>query len=176
MDNEKIVLIGFMCSGKTSVGSSLSKYIKKSFIDLDLEIARYKEQTIEEIFTIEGEKAFREAESEFAFLLQNAKECVISTGGGVVEREETMESLIKGAKVIYLDANKETIIENYNNDDIKRPLLGDSNISEKVDELLEGRQELYKKYATITVDVNNCSIEDVVKKIIKELGYEDKSN
>ncbi len=171
MTNKKIILIGFMCSGKTVVGSLMAKGIKKSFIDLDDEIIRYKEKTIMEIFDEEGEKAFRDLEREFAFLLQGAKDCIISCGGGLVINEETANYITKDAEVIYLKANKETILKNYRNDDVKRPLLEVENIEENIEELLKIRTPLYEKYATLTVEVDNLTVKQIAIKVLKGLGY-----
>ncbi len=166
MKIKKIILIGFMCSGKTLIGENLAKKIGSPHIDLDDSIVKYCGKTIAEIFAEQGEDEFRKIETEFAFLLQNAENCVISAGGGIVVNEKNMEYLSQNSFVVYLKASKETILKNYKKDGIRRPLLETENLEEKIDELLEIRKPLYEKYASQIVEVENKTVEDKVKEIL----------
>ncbi len=172
MIEQKIVLIGFMFSGKTVVGEKLAKIIKLPFIDMDNEIERYKSTTIAEIFKTDGESGFRKIEKEFAHLLKNAKECVISSSGGVVIDEENIEVLKNNAIVIFLEAGKETIIKNKKSTRVIRPLLEVEDYEKKIETMLEERTPLYKKYADKTIKVDNKKVEEIVEEIQKAVNME----
>ncbi len=167
MKINKIILIGFMCSGKTLIGQRLAKIIDSPHIDLDEVIVNYYGKTIAEIFSEQGEEHFRKIESEFACLLQNAEKCIISTGGGIVTNEKNMDCLSKNSFIVYLKANKETILKNYKASKIKRPLLEVENVEEKIEELLKDRVQLYEKYSNKIIDVDNKDIDIIVGEIIR---------
>src|SRR5690554_4413453 len=92
MYNGNIVLIGFMGSGKTTIGRRLAKELKFSFIDCDEEIERQKSITIQEIFSSHGENGFRKIEKEVIENIANKNndKIVLSTGGGVIKNSENM--------------------------------------------------------------------------------------
>ncbi len=162
---KKLVFIGFAGSGKSTLGREVAKKNDVSFIDTDEEIERYLGYTIEEIFQKEGEQYFRKIESEIYCLLENANECIISTGGGAVLNEDAVQKLFKDAFVIYLKAKKETIIDRLKKDKNKRPLLSNQDWEAKVEQLLNEREGLYTKYASKIIEVDNLTIDEIVKKI-----------
>lgn len=168
----KIVIIGFNCCGKTTVGQNLSKKIEIPFIDVDSEIVKYTGLTITEIFKQEGEIGFRKIEKEFSYLLENARESVICTNAGIVSEPESIKKITKKAKVIYLKATKETVINNLKKGDVSSPLLSVENLEEKVMVLLNERLPLYERYSDKTVVVDGRTIEDIVNEILEELKNE----
>ena len=97
-----IVLIGFMGTGKTTVGRELADLTGLPFVDLDLEIGRQQGMTIPEIFATEGEKGFRRHESAALKRLADSPPCVLATGGGIVTCEENWPLLHRLGTVVYL--------------------------------------------------------------------------
>ena len=161
MCNENIVLIGFMGSGKSSVGRHLAKRSGRYFLDADTLIESAQAKAISAIFEEFGEEYFRELEKESArWLAECVKGSIISTGGGmplVVDRLQDM------GKVIYLKLPFEKIIERISSKErAKRPLFQDI---KKVKKLFNQRQKIYEEQAQITINADR-SIEAIVDEIL----------
>ncbi|MEG1141523.1 MAG: shikimate kinase [Clostridia bacterium] len=163
----KIILVGFMGAGKTSVGKKLSKKLKLEFIDMDEEIEKQNNSSVEAIFEKYGENYFRELESILLKELLHKKDIIISTGGGIIKRNENCKLLKNEKTVIFLDANEKTIIKNISHDLNKRPLLkGEDNLYDKVSSLLSDRYEKYNTISNIKVNVNNKNTDEVVSQLL----------
>ena len=102
-----VILIGFMGSGKSSVGRVLANKLERKFIDMDDEIELGEEQTINEIFSEYGEDHFREVETSYLEKLLTKKNKVISTGGGVILKEENIAILKRIGTVVFLHRTAE---------------------------------------------------------------------
>ena len=167
----KLILIGFMGVGKTSVGKKLAEKLNLKFIDTDYEIEKSENKTISQIFEDYGERYFRTLETK---VLKNAlkeKNIIISTGGGIITNEENYKILKNEKNVIFLDASAETIINHLCYETNKRPLLKDSkNLSSKIEELLSIRYEKYKEVSDILIEVNNKNIDEVISQILVYIG------
>lgn len=171
-----IVLIGFMGSGKTSIGKRISLRMKWEFIDMDDFIEKREGMTINEIFKEKGEPYFRALERELCERFGEPKSKIIATGGGVIKSPENMASLKKGGVVIYLKSTPETIAYNLRNDD-SRPLLRCEDKLGRIKQLLEEREPTYNKYADIIIDVSELNMEDTLNILTKEYDkYENKHN
>ena len=102
----QILLCGFMGCGKTSVGQALSFRLRWEFLDTDAMIEKREGKSIPQIFSQQGEQAFRQMEQQVARGLGRRKNAVISTGGGFLMREETVRALresAEGSSVVFLD-------------------------------------------------------------------------
>ncbi len=158
-----IVLIGFMGSGKSSVGRVLSDKLSFEFIEMDvLVLQKSGRGNINEIFEKDGEPAFRKLEQEVAEGLQNKNNAVISTGGGVVENSVIMDYLGKNGRIIFLSvpfAEIKKRLKDLND----RPLFKNKY---KAEELYISRESLYDKYADIKVPTDGKSIDAVANEII----------
>lgn len=162
-----IIIIGFMGVGKSVVGELLSKKLNMNFIDMDYEIEKRQGMTISEIFNSKGQEYFRKLENELLDELSKKDNYIISTGGGIVTREENCKILRKQKVVVFLDANVKTIIRNVSNEIEKRPLLkGSSDLEGQIMNLLNERYEHYKECSNINIDVNNKNIDEVVSQIL----------
>lgn len=166
MPTNKLILIGFMGAGKTSVAKLLADKLGYSTIDMDQEIlALSGYRSIQEIFADLGEAGFREMESSVASRLRDATHITIATGGGVVGSESNMASLKHNGIAIYLKAPFKThqsrALELHN-----RPLFKDPQAAER---LFTSREELYNRYADLTIDTDQLSVEQVTEAIIKLL-------
>ena len=165
----RLILIGPMASGKSTIGRSLSKRLKLDFIDVDEEIEKSAGVSISWIFDVEGEKKFRERESKELKNSLNADNCVIATGGGVILSEHNRNFLNKGT-VIYLETSIQTQLERTLNDN-KRPLLKESENAEQTLRELKGiRDPLYEECANITINESKNSHNAVVDEIIDQLN------
>ncbi len=170
----RLILIGPMASGKSTVGRRLSNRLKLDFIDIDEEVERSAGVSISWIFDIEGEKKFRERETKELIDSLNSNNCVIATGGGVVLIEENRKILEKGT-VIYLEASIQTQLNRTLNDK-HRPLLQESDDREKtLIELKEIRDPLFKECANITIKEGKNSHNEVVDEIINKLNLNEKN-
>lgn len=165
-----IVLIGFMGTGKSSVGRELAKILNKIFIETDEMIEKKAHQTIPEIFR-EGESHFRDLESQICEQLTHQRDAVISTGGGVVLRERNIEYLRNSAIIILLTADANTIFARTSWDGHdSRPLLDLPNPRLQIDALLQERLQQYQNAADIIISTNNKDISTVVSEILEKLA------
>lgn len=151
-----IVLIGMPGSGKSTIGKMLSEKLNKEFIDLDQEIVKKENKTINEIFQNKGEKYFRTLETNVIQEQSLKFNTVIATGGGAVLREENMRLLKSNSIVIYLMRNLNDISIN-----TERPLLTSRS---QLQELYNQRHSLYCRYADVCI--NNTTCIDTITKII----------
>ncbi len=154
-----LVLIGFMGSGKSTVGKLLAKVLEMKFVDTDAEIEKEQGQSVQDIFSKEGETYFRNLEKEMCIKLSKANNTVISTGGGIILNKENIDNLKNDAVVFFLDVNKKTL---YNRliTSKGRPLLEGDELWAKINNVLGERIDRYRAYA------------DFVVKVGKEVPYE----
>lgn len=158
-----IILIGFMASGKTTIGLRLAEALGRRFIDTDKLIEERKGMSISEIFEKHGESYFRNVEEEIISEALNQINTVIATGGGCVTRENTRKLLKEKGIVFWLKVDAETVLRRTNNDDT-RPLLKD-NKEGKVSILLSQRESLYRETAHYVIDTLE-NPEKIVSKIL----------
>ncbi len=164
-EKQNIILVGFMGTGKSSVGKRLAKILGWDFIDTDVEIERLTGLTVSEIFRRHGETRFRSEERLLVKKLKERDQCVIATGGGTVLNPQNWEELSQSGVMITLYAQLDEIYERigYRND---RPLLkGDR---EEIEERWAKRQPVYRQ-ADLIIDTTDLGIDEVVQEIICEL-------
>lgn len=160
-----VVLVGFMATGKSSVGRVLAKRLSFNMVDTDDLIEKEAGKTISEIFSQEGEAAFRDLESQIAREVSRLKRHVIITGGGIVLREENMEALKMAGPVFCLSASAEVILKRTEGT-THRPLLQTDDPLGRIRELLEVRDPFYAQ-ADHTIDTSDMTIHQVPDRIIK---------
>ena len=164
-----IILIGFMGSGKSTVGLLLAQKLQWTFLDTDQMVEQKEMKKISVIFEEHGEAYFRDLETLCLKELDNGSERqIISVGGGLPLRSENREMLKKIGKVIYLQAKPETIYARlkYNRE---RPLLQGDHPEEKIKTLLAQREEFYLEAADVVIDVDNLSHEEVIDAVEEKL-------
>ena len=163
----KLIIIGPMASGKSVVGKKLSKRMGLNFFDTDEQIEQKAGVTISWIFDVEGEEKFRDRESEILSTVIKEDNCVISTGGGIVLREEN-RSLLKKGTGIYLKTSIQSQLERTMNDK-ERPLLQNiDNKEEALREIAKLRNPIYESCSEIIIEETNGSNE-TVDKIVEKL-------
>ncbi|HEY3059039.1 MAG TPA: shikimate kinase [Chloroflexota bacterium] len=153
MDN--LVLVGFSCSGKTTLGRNLARRMRMHFVDSDRFVEEMTGRAIPDIFREDGEAAFREVESEAIAKITAARRQVISTGGGAFVNPVNREALRTGNLVVHLQVRPETVVDRLRNSRSgrPRPLLDSPDPLGRVIELMEQRKEAYSAaHVTIGVD------------------------
>ncbi|AEF95025.1 Shikimate kinase [Desulfotomaculum nigrificans CO-1-SRB] len=169
---KNIVLIGFMGSGKSTVGCRLAHRLGYKFVDTDYEIEQVTGLTVAQIFAKHGVKRFRGEEALLVSKLMHQQDLVIATGGGLVLRPENVAMLQQNGVLIGLKASAQTICSRVRNKRT-RPLLARGNLRENVERLLRERQAAYD-VAEFSVDVDQLTPEEIVDIIyhyLKEKGY-----
>ena len=167
----KIILIGFMGVGKTSVGKQLARKLNFNFIDTDYEIERLTNKSIPDIFEQYGENYFRKLENSILEKFVKNEDIVMATGGGIITTKENYNILKNEENVIFLDGSVETIINHVQNERNQRPLLKESeNLSKKIEELLSIRYEKYIEVSDILIDINGKNIDEVISQILVYIG------
>ena len=163
-----IVLIGFMGTGKTSLGKAAARKLKIPFLDTDDLIVEKEGMTINEIFATKGETYFRNLETQIIKeLLELEGGHVIAAGGGLPLREENRPLLKKLGLVIYIRTSPQ-ILAGRLESDTKRPVLkqGDGTILEKVERILGEREPKYVDAADIIIENDGRSFFNTAKKLI----------
>ena len=160
-----VVLIGFMGSGKSTMGIRLSYQLRYVLEDTDKMIEAKAGKTISEIFSQEGEEAFRQMETELLEkLVEKRGQRVYSVGGGTPVRAVNRPLLKKLGTVVYLRTRPETIYERLK-DDTTRPLLQGEDPLGKIRSLMAEREEAYIETADMVLDVDGMTAEQVVERI-----------
>ena len=169
----KIVLIGFMGAGKTTVGKEIAKKIHLPFVEMDeLVLKKSGRKTINDIFQNKGEPYFRELEIAVAKKLKDKNNMVVSTGGGVVMNKIIIDYLKTGGVVFYLNSSFQTAVKRLINF-TDRPLFKNK---KKAKKLYDFRQPLYKQYADYIINTNNKSVDEVVISLMKYLNENFRKN
>ncbi len=167
-----LVLIGFMGSGKSTIGRHLEKTLEMKLVDIDYYIEEKNNMSIREIFDKFGEDEFRKLEVEACREISKMNNVIISTGGGIILNKENINELQKDGLIIYLNVDRKTLYKRLKNSK-NRPLLDGDKLWEKINTNLDFRQELYEKSANYIVDIineNTFEVADKVKKIYIEKG------
>lgn len=163
MDMKTIYLIGFMGSGKSTVGKAYAQKYSKTYVDTDDYIEVFYGQKISEIFKNCGEKVFRTFETEI--LAKTTLYEVVSTGGGIIEHVENIQIMQKNGIIIYLHTSFAEI-EKRLKDDRQRPLWNHENLNEKKG-LYDRRISIYRKYADFIIQTDQKSEAEIVNGIKK---------
>lgn len=161
MNSESIVLIGFMGSGKTTLGKWIAREHGYTFLDTDDMIEEGQQRSINDIFAKEGEEYFRDLETDMIRSLADRDDkVVISVGGGLPVREVNRELMRHVGKVVYLRTSVDEL-EKRLKGDTKRPLLAGGNVREKIISLMDKREALYLDAADIVVDTTGKRFEQI---------------
>jgi shikimate kinase len=151
------ILLGMMGAGKSSVGRALSELSGREFADTDLMLQNRLGRPITQLFSIYGEDAFRDHETHILRGLEPGP-YILSTGGGIVTRDENWGELRRLGVTIYLKASAETLIDRLARSKKRRPLLQTEEWPDRVRKLLESRTPLYEQ-ADLTVCVDSSDLE-----------------
>jgi shikimate kinase len=161
----KIVLIGFMGSGKSRIGRQLAAKLGWTHHDTDEMIAKQVGLPVGDIIRNKGEAAFRDVEKNAVSLVALSDRCVISTGGGVPLNPANMSDLSKDAMVVWLKISPETALKRAGN--IKtRPLIDPNDPIGSIRKRMDERNPIYERAAQHTIESDNMQPDEVVEKIM----------
>lgn len=159
-----IVLVGFMGTGKTTVGELLAQQTGMPLLDMDSLIVGKAGKSINDIFAQDGEPHFRSLERELVRELASSQGHVISTGGGIVLNPDNVTDFERSGLVVCLLASPETILNRVRHDTARPLLAGDKEA--KIIELLERRKPLYEAVAH-RIDTDGLRPEEIAEGIIR---------
>lgn len=153
-----LVLVGFMATGKSTVGRALAQALGRPLFDTDAVVERMAGMSIPEVFAARGEAAFRALERQAVQQVAARAGQVVATGGGVVLSPDNIRALRETGRIVWLTAPAEVILERVSRDDaggtVKRPLLAGPDPLGTIVRLLEQRQQLYSGAADLVVDTS----------------------
>ncbi|MDD7984555.1 shikimate kinase [Lentisphaera marina] len=155
-----IILIGFMASGKSSLGRYMATRTKREVIDLDHEIEQRAQMTIPKIFETVGEKAFRDLESYVTKLCKNYHNTIIATGGGCVLRAENRKALKEAGLVVWLNTSPENV-QKFTAKRSNRPLLKGDKSLEEISTMMKSRERFYQESSHLKIDVYEHNLEEI---------------
>ena len=165
---KKIVLIGMMGSGKSTIGALLSKKMNMKFIDVDSKIETIEKRTISQIFKLKGEKYFRAIEVRTILSLLDSKEkqLVLSLGGGSFLDEKVRKNVKDNSLSFWLNWKPSTIIKRIRKSS-KRPLIQGLN-DQEIEKIMIDRNKYYSK-SNFKIDCDNHKKNEIVDKIFLKL-------
>lgn len=170
-----VVLIGYMASGKSTLGKILADKLSYEFLDLDDYIEKNENSTISDIFKLKGEIHFRKLETQYLKeLLESKTNLVLSLGGGTPCYSNNMETILNAVntKSIYLKASIPTLITRLKNEKSTRPLIAhietDDLLAEFIGKHLFERNQFYS-LANVTITTDNKTEKDIIEELVLQL-------
>ncbi|HLB34203.1 MAG: hypothetical protein A3F67_10070 [Verrucomicrobia bacterium RIFCSPHIGHO2_12_FULL_41_10] len=154
MKLDNIILIGFMGSGKSSIGKRLAKELKYDYLDSDELVTQKSNMSVTEIFETQGENAFRELESEALENLLGKEKVVLATGGGAILRSKNQETLRSLGTIVWLHASTDVLFERARRNPY-RPLLEVEHPRHTFNQLLASRLPFYEAASDCQVDTTH---------------------
>lgn len=163
-----VFLIGFMGSGKSTVGAALRDCCSMELVDMDERIALTAGLSIPQIFSQYGEEYFRGLETRLLKELSRQKGLVVSCGGGAPLRPENVAAMKAGGIVVLLEASPSTVYERVKND-TNRPLLKGHMDLSYIRDMMEKRLPLYEAAADLKIPTDDRSISEICEEIQRRL-------
>lgn len=166
---QRIVLIGYRGTGKTTVGKQLANQLGWKYFSTDDMVEEISNMSIKEFVAKFDWRKFREIEISIIQQLKNMKNMIIDCGGGVVENERNMEILKKKSFIVWLDAGI-LDIEKRLDISLPRPLLSEKTVLDDIKYNYSRRKALYRKYANICVNSSKNSVHKICQTIITKIS------
>lgn len=161
---QNVVLVGFMASGKSTIGRKLAKELGYRFVDTDEVIEARAGRPVRQIFEERGEAEFRKLETGVIAELAKDSRLVIASGGGMVLAPRNVELLKGRAFFVYLKTDSSVIYKRVRGSK-NRPLLNVPDPLAEIEELMRGREKIYQQVADMTVDTGRATVGEAIKKI-----------
>ncbi|MGI9181354.1 MAG: shikimate kinase [Longimicrobiaceae bacterium] len=161
---ERVVLLGYMASGKSTVGEALARRIEWQFVDFDVEIERRDGRTVQQLIEEEGEGFFRELEAALTEELATVRNVVLAPGGGWITRPELLEAIRSGTLSVWLRVDPAEVARRLKNDTVDRPFKELADPTERIAAMQAEREPLYR-LADVGVPTNTRSVEQIAFEI-----------
>lgn len=161
---ERVVLLGYMTSGKSTVGQALARRLEWEFLDFDVEIEHRAGATVKEVIETHGEDAFREMEAALTAEVAERRGLVLAPGGGWITRPEQLDRLGSRTFSVWLRVSVDETVRRLNRDSIERPFRGHPNPRGMIAQMLAEREPLYR-LADVSVPAEGRSPEGVAFEI-----------
>lgn len=168
MNKQRIYLIGFMGTGKSTVAQALSRETGYPVKEMDRELVKICGMDIASVFAKYGEEYFRQKETELLKAIASGDSCIVSCGGGVVLREENVRVMQESGNIMLLTAKPETVYRRVCKD-TGRPLLKNRMSPEGIQELMEERREAYERACSVKISTDGKAPDQIAKEIINKL-------
>ena len=169
-EKSNIALIGYRCSGKSTVGKVLADRLHRRFIEVDDIIVSYARKPLKELYQKDGEIKFRELEIRAIKKASSAKGAVISCGGGTVLNKINIDRLRESCSIVLLTASENVLKERARLDYLhERPPLTEKGVEQSIHQVMLLRGHLYNTYADFSVDTTGLDVEGVVNRIADEV-------
>jgi shikimate kinase len=168
----RVVLLGYMCSGKSTVGAALARRLEWSFLDFDVEIEHREGGTVKEIVGGAGPEALRAMEAALTEEAAAAHGAVLAPGGGWITRPELLERLGPGTLSVWLRVSPPEVLRRLRGDSIDRPFRGQPDALPRVAAMLAEREPLYRR-AELAVPVDGRTPEEIafeVEQVVRTRG------
>ena len=167
MPAKPVVLVGMMGAGKTSIGRMLARQLNREFVDADIEIEIAARCSVEDIFRLYGETAFREGEERVIARVMEQPRSVIATGGGAFNSAKTRERVHREGISVWLNAELNVLVERVSRRD-DRPLLKSGDKREIMENLLRERIPYYSE-AELRIEIGDERPEETLDKVLLAL-------
>lgn len=167
-----IYIVGYRCTGKTTVGRLLAGKLKWQFIDTDRQIEQQQGTSISTIVQKEGWSCFRQLEKKALKTISGRQNAVVSTGGGIVLDPENRDVIRKTGTCIWLKASIVTILDRLSRDPASsgtRPRLSSSGLEQETHELIEQRTPLYRQVHSFCLETDVLAPDQCIHHIIRSL-------
>ncbi len=161
----KITLIGMPSAGKTTIGSALAIKLGFDYFDLDIMVEQREGKSLIEVMNTKGADYFRDMERDILNEVNPESKAVISPAGSIIFQKEAMDWILKNSFVVFLNTPLDIIDERLNVTPKAVAGLKERGIQSIYDE----RLPIYKKFAQLTIDTENKSIEQVIKEIVDNI-------
>ena len=172
---KNIILIGYRCTGKTSVGKRLSERLDLPFLDTDDLITREAGMSVGEIVREGGWPLFRLKEKEVIGWLSSMEGSIIAPGGGAFEDPENREALRDNGLFVWLTADVKTIMERMLADrksGDQRPPLSAGDLEAETALIIKRREPVYRQLAALTIDTSKKGIDEIADEICDFIKYQ----
>jgi shikimate kinase len=167
-----LFLIGYRCSGKTTIGKSIAKTIDWSFVDSDLLVTQKNGKSIKDIIDTEGWDAFRRMECATLKQICTKDRQVVATGGGVILDADNIKAMRTSGTVVWLNANVATVQkrmrQDKNTEDL-RPALTDRGQIGEIEDMLLQRKPYYESASDFSIETDDVQINEITAKIIQRI-------
>ena len=171
LNPHNLFLIGYRCTGKTTVGRCLAEDLEWSFVDTDSLIVEQQNMSIKKIVGAYGWEKFRQIEHSMLKTVCISNRQVVATGGGIVLSEQNVTRMRQSGKIIWLRARHETIKARMQQDESSqdfRPALTSNDSFSEIEEILKFREPIYRNAMDFFVDTDDYDISAIAKIIVKK--------